>query len=32
LLRARRERPCRRRAAENCDELASLHVLPENTP
>src|SRR5262249_26099893 len=26
LLRARRERPCRRRATEQRDELASLHV------
>jgi hypothetical protein len=25
LLRARRERPCHRRTAEQCDELATLH-------
>src|SRR5262249_16150716 len=27
LLRARRERPCRRRAAEQCHELAPLHSI-----
>src|SRR5262249_40613023 len=27
LLRARRERPCRRRAGEQRDELASLHSI-----
>jgi hypothetical protein len=30
FLRARRERPSRRRAAEKRDELAPLHVPPEN--
>src|SRR5262249_50835710 len=29
LLRARRERPCCRRAPEKRDEFASLHVLPQ---
>src|SRR5262245_25723841 len=28
LLRARRERPCDRRAAEQGDEVAALHVAP----
>ena len=32
LLRARRERPRRRRAAEKRDELAPLHVPPKDTP
>jgi hypothetical protein len=27
LLRARRQRPCRRRAAEKCDELAPFNRL-----
>ena len=27
LLRDRRERPCRRRAAEQCDELATGHRM-----
>src|SRR5262249_18313752 len=29
LLCARRERPCGRRAAEQLDEFASLHLLPQ---
>jgi hypothetical protein len=28
VLRARRERPCCRRASEKRDEFASLHVFP----
>jgi hypothetical protein len=32
LLRSRRERPCSRRAAEQRDERAAVHCIPEQPP